>query len=55
MFFPYCPVKDSTVMLSASSIVELRNTPAGVVVVLRCACREHLTTVHLHEPQPVAA
>ena len=55
MFFAYCPTTETTVMLSTSSIVELRNTPAGVEVVLRCHCGEHLTAVSLHEPQLAAA
>ena len=55
MFFAHCPTQETTVMLSASSIVELRNTPAGIEVVLRCHCGEHLTAVKLNEPQPVAA
>lgn len=55
MFFTYCPTKETTVMLSASSIVELRNTPEGIDAVLRCHCGQHLTSVHVQERQPVAA
>ena len=55
MFFTYCPTKETTVMLSASSIIELRNTPAGIDAVLRCHCGQHLTSVHVHEREPVAA
>ena len=55
MFFAHCPTYDTTVMLSMSSLVELRNTPAGPEVVLRCHCGQHLTALSLHDREPVAA
>ncbi len=45
MFFAHCPTWNTTVMLSASSIVAVRNAADGPQAVLRCHCGEHLTTV----------
>ena len=45
MFAVHCTTTDSTVLLSASSIVALRNTPSGMHVLLECHCGEHLTVV----------
>ena len=52
MFAITCTTTDSTVLLSASSIVALRNTPAGIEPVLECHCGEHLTVV---QPRTAAA
>jgi hypothetical protein len=55
MFALHCTTTDSTVLLSASSIVALRNAPAGIEVVLECHCGEHLTVVQPRTSVAVAA
>ena len=48
MFAVHCTTTDSTVLLSASSIGALRNSPAGMHGVLECHCGQHLTVVEGH-------
>jgi hypothetical protein len=47
MFFATCPTWDTTVMMSASSIVKLRNHDGETEAVLACPCHKHLTNVHV--------
>ena len=49
MFAVVCTTTGSTVLLSPSSIVALRNAPSRIEVLLECHCGEHLTVV---EPRP---
>ena len=47
MFFATCPTWDTTVMMSASSIVKLHNHDGETEAVLACPCHKHLTNVHV--------
>ncbi len=55
MFFAHCPTFDTTVMMSASAVVELQNADDGIRVVLRCSCGEHLTALNYPHKKVTAA